>query len=145
MTAKEYVQGKKPRDFSWKTMMKAMVQGGGLGIYGDFLFGESIKQFGRSFATTMVGPGFGTVSDAMSILGGFVTKGEIKGGEVLGAVKSNVPFANLFYTKMALDYMLVYGLQERMNPGYLRRMEKRIKKENEQEYWLSPSRNAVRY
>ena len=35
--------------------------------------------------------------------------------------------------------MIWYQLQETINPGYLSRMEKRIKRENDQEFWLPPS------
>jgi len=53
--------------------------------------------------------------------------------------KSNLPYGNLFYVKPALDYLLWYQLQETINPGYLRRMERRIERENDQTFYIPPS------
>jgi hypothetical protein len=52
---------------------------------------------------------------------------------------SNTPFINLFYTRAAFDWLIIYQLQEAANPGYLRRMERRIRKENRQEFLIPPS------
>ena len=60
-------------------------------------------------------------------------------GDLIRLIKSNIPFANLFYTKQALDYMIWYQLQEAVNPGYLARMEARVRKENAADFWLPPS------
>ena len=55
----------------------------------------------------------------------------------------HTPGLNLFYTKAAFDYLFIYGLMEKTNPGFLRRMERRMKKENEQEFYYAPSRFAL--
>jgi hypothetical protein len=47
--------------------------------------------------------------------------------------------ANLFYTQQALDYMIWYQLQETINPGYLQRMEQRIRRDNNQDFIVPPS------
>ena len=54
---------------------------------------------------------------------------------MLGLLKGNIPFANLFYTKEAMNYLVWYQLQETINPGYLRRMERRAKNQNDQTFW----------
>jgi len=38
-----------------------------------------------------------------------------------------------------MDYMIWYQMQEMINPGYLRRMERRIERENDQQFWLPPT------
>ena len=48
-------------------------------------------------------------------------------------------FINLFYTRAALDYFVLHRLQEAMNPGYLRRYEQKVRKENNQTFWLRPT------
>lgn len=142
MQMKEMMKGRKPRPASPETFIAAMMQGGGLGIYGDFLFGEA-SRFGGGTLETLAGPGIGTAAEAIDLLQrarGVVVGGEEDlRGDVLRLAKSNLPFANLFYTKGAMDYMIWYQLQEAINPGYLRRMERRIERENNQEYWLPPS------
>jgi len=41
--------------------------------------------------------------------------------------------------------LFIFGIQEASNPGYLRRMEKRLKTENDQEFIFSPSEYAVQF
>jgi len=43
----------------------------------------------------------------------------------------------------ALDYLVLYNLQEMANPGYLKRVEKRIERENGQTFLFPPSQYAV--
>ena len=38
--------------------------------------------------------------------------------------------------------MFIYGLMEKSNPGYLKRMERRMKKDFDQQFYLPPSRFA---
>jgi hypothetical protein len=148
MTAKELIAGKNPRDITnpdnWPRIIgAAMAQGGGLGIYGDFLFGE-YNRFGQSGLATLGGPAIGTAEDIGRLYSD--TTDWIKGdrttaplAESMRLVKDNVPFANLFWARLALDQMIFNQLQEAMNPGYLRRVERRVKEQNGQTYWLPPS------
>ena len=46
----------------------------------------------------------------------------------------NTPFVNLFYTRMAVDYMVQYHLCEMMSPGTLLKAERKMKKEMNQTY-----------
>ncbi len=150
-SAKQLAAGKEPRPLTtedgaanWATIGAAAVQGGGLGIYGDFLMGQ-YNRFGGGGLETLMGPGIGKTSD---ILRAFATARE---GEPLDAAaklawsaKSMVPGANLFYTKAGLDYLIFYQLQEIMNPGYLKRMESRIKRDNDQTFYIPPSSTMPR-
>ena len=43
-------------------------------------------------------------------------------------------FLNLFYIKSAYDYLIGHQLMETMNPGVLKRVEKRMKRDYNQEY-----------
>ena len=146
MVVKDILKGKEPRTFQGdlakdsKLMFAAMSQGGGLGIYGDFLFGE-YSRYGRSFLSTMAGPTFGQVDDLAEIFTRIRT-GEDVGANVMRTVINNTPFINLFYTRQALDYLFLYELQEMVNPGYLRRMESRIMRENDQQFFVPPSQHV---
>ena len=142
MQLKEVAKGREMRPPSPETFLAAAMQGGGLGIYGDFLFGEA-NRYGGGTLETIAGPGIGTASQVVDLLQkarGVVTGGDVDlGGDAVRLLKGNVPFANLFYTKEAMNYLLWYQLQETINPGYLRRMERRAKTQNDQTYWLPPS------
>jgi hypothetical protein len=139
MTVKDLIKGRTPRDpLSPATWSAAMMQGGAFGIYGDFLFGEMKNRFGGGFLATVAGPTFGTVSD-IADLWGRIRAGEDAAAQTFRLAIANTPFANLFYTRMALDYLILYRVQEWLNPGYLRRMERRIEKENDQTFLIKPS------
>jgi hypothetical protein len=141
MSIKDLLKGREPRDpLSPKTMGAAMMQGGAMGIYGDFVLGES-SRFGRSLLETLGGPVLSTVAD-IDELRARLMNGDDVASSAMKTVVSNTPFVNLFYVKPALDYLVLYEIQEAMNPGYLRRMEARIQKENNQEFWLRPSEVA---
>jgi hypothetical protein len=61
---------------------------------------------------------------------------------VPGAVRlaiNNTPFANLFYTQAAMDYLIFYQLQEMSNPGYLERMESSLRNDQNQRFFIPPS------
>jgi hypothetical protein len=142
MQAKEVMKGREPRPASAETFVAAALQGGGLGIYGDFLFGQA-NRFGGGFLGTVAGPGISTIGEAVDLFSrtrDIVLTGEGDArGDAIRLIKSNMPFANLFYTQQALDYMIWYQLQETINPGYLQRMEQRVKRDNDQEFWVRPS------
>ena len=162
MVAKDVTKGKTPRDIfedkynedadkvfpvnipvvNDKTVLAAFLQGGGIGIYGDFLFGDMMSnRFGKGMVNTMAGPVIGAADDIMDIWGR-AKRGDDLAASSLRFAIGNTPFINMFYTKAALDYMFVYNLQEQLNPGYLRRMERRIEKENGQTFMFKPSEYA---
>ena len=136
MTAKDLLKGKKPRDpINKKTFFSAMLQGGGLGIYTDFLFGN-IQQSTSALAT-VAGPGLTELTKVAAIFN-YITKGEFSKAGKQGylSIKENIPFLNLFYLKTAFDYAIGYQIMETLSPGSLRRMEKRMK-ETGQEFLLT--------
>lgn len=143
MTLKELAKGREPRspehpgDYA-KLVMAAMTQGGGLGIYGDFLFGEANRMGGGAIAT-LAGPAAGTLEDVHKVLMSIRDQTGHPWAEGINLVKNNAPFINLFYSRMALDHLIMFRAQEWANPGYLRRYEQRVRKENAQTFWLSPS------
>lgn len=137
-SSKEIAKGRSPRDpSSPATWQAAMLQGGGLGIYGDFLLGET-NRFGRSMLDTLAGPTIGAVSDIDQIRAKAMADEDVA-ADLVRLFKDNTPFLNLFYTRVALDYLFLYQLQESVNPGFLRRMERNIRKENNQTFIVPPS------
>jgi len=146
MTLKELAKGRNPRspeskgDYL-KLLGAAMIQGGGAGIYGDFLFGEA-NRMGGGVVDTFFGPTAGTVKEAHRVWADTLRQDGHPLAEAFGAVKNSTPFLNLFYTRAVLDHLVLFRMQEWANPGYLRRYEQRVKKENKQTFWLSPSATA---
>ena len=150
ITVKDILKGKEPQDVysddytkDLGLLSRAFVQGGGAGIYGDFLFGEYNK-YGQTFTQTLAGPTFGTIDDIARIYSN-VLAGDTDAitRDSARFLKSNTPALNLFYAKAAIDYLFIYGLMENTNSGYLRRMERRMKKDMDQEFFFPPSTFAV--
>lgn len=138
MAAKDLIKGKEPRDPTMpQTWTAAMLQGGALGIYGDFLLGQS-NRFGRNIIDTLVGPTFGVIGD-LDELRQRAMRGDDVASSAFRMLISNTPFMNLFYTRIVLDYLILYQIQEALDPGSLQRMERRVEREQGQEFLLAPS------
>ena len=141
MTAKDLLKGKEPRDpNNFNTIMAAFLQGGGLGIYGDVLFKE--QRDAGSVAAGLIGPAPTTVIDlGLALKYALSGEGGKAGKAAYRTVSSNIPFLNLFYIKTIFDYMIGFQIMETMNPGVLKRVEKRMKKDYNQEYlFTKPSK-----
>jgi hypothetical protein len=143
MNAKAILAGKEPRKpedaRGYLELVKAaMLQGGGAGIYGDFLFGEMKSRYGAGPLETFLGPTFSNLS-SLADLYGRAMKGDDVAGSAVKFVINNTPGNNIWWAKTALDYGVIYRLQEGLNPGYLKRMEQRIKKEQDQSFIFPPS------
>lgn len=137
MTAKDILKGKSPRDpTSLKTFLAAMLQGGGLGIYGDLLLSQSVS-YGNK-ALYLLGPvpteGIKLIQGISYAIGGEPTKA---GKQAYKSIRDNIPFLNLFYLKQAFDYMIGYEIMELMSPGSLQRVKRNMERDFDQEFLLS--------
>lgn len=143
LAAKDLIKGREPRDpLDPKVWMASLVQGGGFGIYTDFLFGEA-SRFGNKPLETLAGPFASRAAGALDVVqqARLAATGEDVdlASKLFRLGQSSTPFANLFYIKPILDYLIFYRIQEWMNPGSLRRMEQRVQRENNQQFLLRPS------
>lgn len=135
--------GKDPQDMSkGKFWAGALLKGGSLGVYGDFLF-DTNTQYGNTPLGTISGPVAGYVEDMIGLTHGNImkaAKGENThaGAEAVRFLKGNIPLNNLWYTKAATDRLIFNQLQEMVSPGYMRRVETRAKKEFGQSYYWKP-------
>ncbi|SWK16564.1 Uncharacterised protein [Klebsiella pneumoniae] len=142
----DLASGRNPREMTGKDAGKfwlgALLKGGGLGLYGDFLLSDHTRNGGGALAS-MLGPVAGLVDDVVKLAQGIPLnavegKPEQTGGDLVKLGKGLIPGANLWYAKAALDHMIFNQLQEYFSPGYLRKMEQRSKKEFNQTYWWRP-------
>ncbi|ASS81317.1 TPA: hypothetical protein L7M47_000943 [Klebsiella pneumoniae] len=142
----DLASGRNPREMTGKDAGKfwlgALLKGGGLGLYGDFLLSDHTRYGGGALAS-MLGPVAGLVDDVVKLAQGIPLnavegKPEQTGGDLVKLGKGLIPGANLWYAKAALDHMIFNQLQEYFSPGYLRKMEQRSKKEFNQTYWWRP-------
>lgn len=142
----DLASGRNPREMTGKDAGKfwlgALLKGGGLGLYGDFLLSDHTRYGGGALAS-MLGPVAGLVDDVVKLAQGIPLnavegKPEQTGGDLVKLGKGLIPGANLWYAKAALDHMIFNQLQEYCSPGYLRKVEQRSKKEFNQTYWWRP-------
>ncbi|XLV70297.1 hypothetical protein ACKZDW_04295 (plasmid) [Ralstonia syzygii subsp. celebesensis] len=146
--AKQIVQGKDPIDMTEpKFWLRALAQGGGLGIVGDFLLTDPTQSPGDAAANAFksaAGPIAGSMADVGLKLGianiykAANGKETHAAAEALNITRSHLPYVNLWYAKAAIDHMGMHALQENLSPGYLSRMKQRAQQDFKQGYWWQP-------
>ncbi|HYE45164.1 MAG TPA: hypothetical protein VEA44_05260 [Caulobacter sp.] len=118
----------------------SLLQGGGLGIYGDFLFGE-VNRAGRGFGVSaLAGPAIGEFESLAQIVRSAIS-GDVDDApaELFRFGVRNTPFANLWYARWALDYAVLFRVQEALSPGYLQRYEDRVRDREGSDFLIDPS------
>lgn len=144
----EVLKGRDPRTLNpmarggLRNWMAAMLKGGSLGIYGDFLFSDA-TQHGQSPFATLSGPVLGTVEDVTNLTQGNIMqavqgKDTNAGAEMVRFVRGNTPGASLWYAKAALDHLVWNQLAEYYSPGYLAKMRVKAQQDYGQKYWWEP-------
>lgn len=130
MTMKDLVKGNwPPRDpLDPKVLTAALTQGGALGIYGDFLFGQQ-NRFGSGALETFSGPFIGTMSDIINVplkARSALEEGKSPqmAGDILNLALNNTPFINLAYARPALDVLFINSLRNWASPGYVNRQQR---------------------
>ena len=124
---------------------KAVVQSGGLGLFGDLLF-NSENSYGGGLAQTLAGPLLGqtipnaadaTVGNALRAVG--VGEGDpefVK--DLWKAAEAEIPGRNLWYTRLAWQRLIADQISAYADPDIekaRRRMRKRAKKEGTAYFW----------
>tara|TARA_R100001594_G_scaffold98849_1_gene133398 strand:- start:46 stop:2580 length:2535 start_codon:yes stop_codon:yes gene_type:complete len=138
-TLKDLAKGKQPVNIAEKpgqVMLLSLMHGGGLGFYGDLLYGfmES-SSFNKGLLETAGGPVIGQLASLPNIVKN-IAEGDFDRAAQGGyrVAKSFLPGANIWYTRMAVDYLIFWQMSEYLNPGWARRFERRIREETGQEF-----------
>jgi hypothetical protein len=129
----------------------AMLQGGGLGIYGDFLFSE-LNRFGGGIAKTAGGPALDRLNTLWNLTGGNVLQlgaGEPTnfGRELTRAIGQNTPLiGTLWYTRAAYERIFLDQLQYLTDPEAYRAFKRRQQNQRRQygnEFFWAPGAGAA--
>lgn len=139
MTVKDFLRGYGPRDPTKPaTLLAALMQSGGAGIYGDFLFAQG-SRFGNSTLETLAGPLLGTAAGTVN-LAQKLRDGDAKAGEALNLTLQNTPFLGLWYLRPALDFLVLNALRESLSPGFMQRQRRnRLKDYGQEPHQLIPA------
>lgn len=148
MQTRDMLSGKDPRkmvDEDWyKFWGAAFLQGGALGIYGDFLYGANQTRYGSGPLEALAGPTVGPLLELGIVQPLNAAKNAIEGKEThLAAqsfqdLKGFIPGGNIWYLKTALDHLIWQNVMEALSPGYLNSMRSRTRKEYGQSWWWEP-------
>ena len=111
----------------------ALMQSGGAGIFGDFLFSE-VSRGGNSVGGVLSGPVGSDLENIGNIYSRWIKElnGEIKKDvwpDIAQFLVNHVPGKNLPYIKSIMDYALWFHIYETLHPGWWRRYNERMKKE----------------
>lgn len=150
----DILSGKDPRTlnpesaYGPKNLIAALLKGGALGLYGDFLFADATT-YGRTLAGAIGGPMLGAIEDTYKLTVGNVQefsqgKDTNFGAEAIRAARGYTPGASLWYTKTATDRLIFNQMQEYFDPGYLARARAKAKREYGTTYWWNPGQPISR-
>ena len=140
MSTKDMLRGRSPRDpEKLEVLTQALVQGGGLGIYGDFIIGELQNEYGNSVWDSVAGPTAGDITKLISMTKRIMEGDALKTGKKFQQfAEGNIPFLNMYYSKAAYDYLIGYQIKEFTDPGFFERMEAKHEETRGQSYFLKP-------
>lgn len=142
---KEIIKGRDPRPMNTPAFLGASIlQGGGLGIFGDFLSSES-NRFGGGMASTIAGPVVGLGSDLVGLgisvaRAPFGGEGNV-GREAVNVLRYNTPVTGIWYWGSAFQRLLFDNLQRVADPDAeraWRQAEKRRMEANGNPSWWPP-------
>jgi len=119
------------------TFIRGAHRGGAMGFYGDVMFGEYKARYGETAISRLMGPSINLLDDIFNTV--IQSRDlEANGRDFARLIDNNVPFVNLFYTKILWDYLVVYNLHEWISPGSASRTEAAID-EFGAEFYIPPS------
>lgn len=140
---KEMSKGRDPRPMdSPEFWGAAFMQGGGIGIYGDFLFSD-LNRYDRGLEATFAGPVVGFAGDVKNLTIGNVI--EVAKGEDTKAASEFIKFAgrytpasSIWYLRLGLERNVIDQLQMWADPkakSKMRKVERKYQKDYGQDYW----------
>lgn len=145
MQVRQVVFGKDPKDMTTPEFWVAsMLQGGGLGLFGDFMFADT-SRMNNSFAETIAGPipstlwNIAKAGDLYSL--GTEINVDRVAADLFKVANKEIPGIRLWYTRMIVERMMLDQVEKALDPSYnsrMRQMEKRMKKQSGQGFWWAP-------
>lgn len=151
---KNIVMGNDPEDLTTpKALGKVLIASGGLGMYGDFMFGDKGDHKNGALAK-FLGPGATMIEDALNLAynakdagksaaGAEMAPGETVKPDQLGAQVLQfarnyaAPFSRIWYLKAAFNHMVYEQALNNLSPGYSQRVQQRMAQRNQSSWWGS--------
>lgn len=148
LQTREMLAGKDPRDMIERDPAKfwgaAFLQGGAMGIYGDFLYSANHTRYGSGVLEAMAGPTVGPLLEMGLTQPMNAIAARMEGrdthlmAQTVQDAKGFLPGGNIWYAKAAMDHMVWQQVMESLSPGYLSSIRSRTAKEYGQDWWWRP-------
>ena len=152
LQAREISKGRDPMDMTDPRFWgKAILTGGGMGIFGDFFFSQR-NEYGRGLGTTIAGPQVGMINDFLNLTIGNVqdlaTGGDTNfGKEAVTFAQRYTPGSSAWFARLALERLAWDNLKKMVDPkadASFRRFERSRRREFDQKHWWAPGENLPR-
>ena len=146
---KDMAKGRDPRPMDNPAFWTAaMLQGGGLGIFGDFMFSQ-VNRMGSGLKGTIAGPSIGMLDDLRNLtLGNAVELSQGKdtnfGSESVKFLSKYTPFSSIWYLRAGLERNFFDMLQDWVDPDAAKKFRRKVKlyeREYGQGMWWAPNEN----
>lgn len=146
----EIAKGRDPRPMTdaefWGA---ALLKGGGLGIFGDFLFTD-VNSYGRGLAETVSGPMVGAANDVRRLTIGNLAQLPDEGPTNFGREMTNflrryTPGGSIWYLRLAYERLVLDEIQRLTDPQArrsFRARERRWRREFGQQFYWRPGQAA---
>lgn len=148
MQSKQLAAGRDPREMYGDQGLEfwgaAALQGGGLGLFGDFFFAD-VNRFGGSLPGTAGGPVVQLGSDILGILQNAVTDPSEVDDDLTELISRKMPGSNTWYLKLAWDRYVEDTLTRLTDPdaeAKFRRRVRQYERDYGQGYWWAPGTTA---
>ena len=148
LQAKEIAKGRNPRDMTTPQFWAAAhLQGGGLGIFGDFLYSDQ-SRFNNSLTKTIMGPGFGLLDDVAKVTVGnlqkFVSGKDTNiSADMIQFLRRYTPGSSVWFIRGIYERAILDQLLQMADPQAYKKFKKQMKKrqtEYKQSYWWKPGK-----
>ena len=136
--AKNIAQGLNPPDVkSPSTWGEAFSQGGGLGLFLDAIF-MNADTSNHTLTSQLGGPGFKFINQMAAVASNIIYwKHPLNA--IKAVINSNFNLSKLPYISLAYNHLIGFRRMEHANPGSVERLEHKREKENNANYYWSPT------
>ena len=145
-------KGRDPLDMNDpKFWAKSAMRGGGIGLFGDFLFADQ-NRYGGGIVSSFAGPVLGSqIPKALKLTLGniqeLVAEGEARnpGRELSRFIEANAPGRSLWYTRLAMERLIFDELEAAIDPNAarsFRRIEQGARRDYRQRFFWRPGTRA---
>lgn len=143
---KELAKGRDPKEMVNKEFWgAAFLQGGGVGIFGDFLFADH-NRFGGGFGETLGGPGVGLASEVAKLTIGNITDGgDNVADDLIGFMRRWTPGGSNWYWRAAYEREVLDQIQQAIDPASSRsfRRKEQNARNRGTDYFYPPGSSVV--